>query len=302
MSALIDEQRAVYGVEPICRVLEIAPSTYYEVKRRERDPSPRACRDAWLLGEIRRVHAASGGLYGARKVWWQLAREEIPVARCAVERLMREAGLEGVVRGGKRQRTTTPNEQAERPPDLVERDFTADAPDRLWVCDFTYVATWAGFCYVAFVIDVFSRRLVGWNADRSMQTGLVLDAFAMALWARDHAGMPVAAGELVHHSDAGSQLGFKGSSQRSSQEEPSDGRTEVRSGGAGGDALAGSSVGGSSGASAAVLGGDRPRRGERGRGRRGRCVGRGWRPVVSRGWRDAYCHSGPVVGALPVVC
>ena len=211
---LIDEQREEHGVEPICRVLGIAPSTYYEVKRRQRDPSARSRRDRWLLGEIRRVHAASGGLYGARKVWWQLAREDVGVARCTVERLMREAGLEGAVRGGKRRRTTVPDAGAPRPADLVERDFTASAPDRLWVADFTYVSTWSGFCYVAFAIDVFSRRIVGWKADRSMKTPLVLDTLSMGLWARDHAGTPVAAGELVHHSDAGSQYTSFAFSQR----------------------------------------------------------------------------------------
>jgi integrase len=125
MSVLIDEQRGVHGVEPICRVLGIAPSTYWEVKRRQRDPSARSRRDRWLLGEIRRVHAASGGRYGARKVWWQLAREDVRVARCSVERLMREAGLEGAVRGGKRRRTTVRDAGAPRPADLVERDRRA---------------------------------------------------------------------------------------------------------------------------------------------------------------------------------
>jgi putative transposase len=214
VSVFIDAQRAVHGVEPICRVLEVAPSTYYEVKRRERDPSPRARRDAELLVEIRRVHAASNGLYGARKVWWQLQRDGVGVARCTVERLMRREGLVGVVRGGGRRRTTIPGDQAQRPPDLVDRDFTAEAPDRLWVADFTYVSTWLGFCYVAFVIDVFSRRIVGWNAARSMRTSLVLDTLAMALWARDRAGTPVAAGELVHHSDAGAQYTSVAFSQR----------------------------------------------------------------------------------------
>ncbi len=213
VSVVIDEQRGEHGVEPICRVLEVAPSTYYEVKRREREPSERACRDASLVVEVRRVYEASGGLYGARKVWWQLQRDGIAVARCTVERLMRREGLRGVMRGGKRWRTTKPDGQALRAPDRVDRDFSAETPDRLWVADFTYVSTWLGVCYVAFVIDVFSRRIVGWKADRTMQTSLVLDTLAMALWARDHAGMPVSAGELVHHSDAGSQLGFKGSSQ-----------------------------------------------------------------------------------------
>lgn len=135
MSAFIDEHREALGVEPICRSLGIAPSTYYAVKQRQADPSVRAQRDAELLAEIRRVHERSRGLYGAEKVWWQLRREGIGVARCTVERLMRKAGLQGVVRG-KRRRTTIPDERAQRPADLVERDFTATAPNRLWVADF----------------------------------------------------------------------------------------------------------------------------------------------------------------------
>jgi len=158
MSAFIDEHREALGVEPICRSLGIAPSTYYAVKKRQVDPSARAQRDAELLVEIRRVHERTNGVYGAEKVWWQMRREGIPVARCTVERLMRGAGLQGVVRG-ERRRTTIPDRQAERPVDLVERDFTATAPNRLWVADFTYVMTWSGVVYVAFVIDAFSRRL-----------------------------------------------------------------------------------------------------------------------------------------------
>jgi putative transposase len=202
---LVDAHREEYGVEPSCRVLQIAPSTYYAIKQRQRCPSARGRRDARLLGEIRRVHQASGALYGARKVWWQLRREGIAVARCTVERLMRQDGLEGV-RRGRRRRTTIPDTQAQRPPDLVDRRFAAAAPNRLWVADFTYVATWSGVCYVAFVIDVFSRRIVGWRAATSMRTSLVLDALEMALWARDHAGQGVRRGELIHHSDAGSQF------------------------------------------------------------------------------------------------
>jgi putative transposase len=206
MSAVIDACRAEHGVEPICSVLEIAPSTYYAVKARERDPSARAVSDARLLGEIRRVFGESDGLYGARKVWWQLQRDGIDPARCTVERLMALDGLQGVVRGGAKRTTTISGDQsAERPPDLVERDFTAVAVNRRWVADFTYVMSWEGVCYVAFVIDVFSRRIVGWKADRSMKTSLVLDTLEMALWARDHAGIPVKDGQLVHHSDAGSQ-------------------------------------------------------------------------------------------------
>lgn len=200
---MIDAQREEYGVEPICRTLGIAPSTYYAVKARERSPSRRALNDARMLVEIRRVYEASRELYGARKVWWQLQREGIRVARCTVERLMAKHGLRGAVRG-KKWRTTTPDGQALRAPDLVDRDFTASTPNRLWVADFTYVSTWSGVCYVAFVIDVFSRRIVGWKADTTMQTSLVLDTLEMALWARDHAGLPVGEG-IIHHSDAGSQ-------------------------------------------------------------------------------------------------
>ncbi len=203
MSVFIDEHRDVFGVEPICRHLQVAPSTYYAVKARQRSPSQRALRDAELLVEIRRVHARTKGIYGARKVWRQLHREGIIAARCTVERLMRAEGLEGVVRGKKR-RTTIPGGQAERPADLVDRNFTAAEPNRLWVADFTYVMTWSGVVYVALVIDAFSRRIVGWKADTTMKTSLVLDSLEMALWSRDRDGVPVAAG-MVHHNDAGSQ-------------------------------------------------------------------------------------------------
>jgi putative transposase len=200
LSAFIDEHRDGFGVEPICRSLEIAPSTYYAVKYRQRRPAARTLRDRELLGEIQRVYAASsGGLYGARKVWWQLEAEGVGVARCTVERLMRGAGLVGVMRGTRR-RTTIAGERADRPLDLVERDFTASAPNQLWVADFTSVATWSGVVYVAFVIDAFSRRIVGWKADTTMRTSLVLDTLDMALWTRDRAGLPVEAG-LVHHHD-----------------------------------------------------------------------------------------------------
>jgi putative transposase len=203
MSAVVDAHRDEFGVEPICRVLDLAPSSYYAVKARQRDPSPRAVRDQVLLGEIRRVYEANYGVYGARKVWWQLQREGVNVARCTVERLMAKNGLQGAVRGKKR-RTTIPGGQADRAPDLVERNFNASAPNRLWVSDFTYVATWSGVVYVAFAIDAFSRRIVGWKADTTMKTSLVLDTLEMALWAREHHGKPVPKG-LIAHSDAGSQ-------------------------------------------------------------------------------------------------
>ena len=197
----VDAHRELYGVEPICAVLQIAPSTYYERVRQRREPerrSARAQRDERLRVEIQRVWDESRGLYGVRKVWRQLLRERIGVARCTVERLMRSMGLAGVVRG-KRVRTTVPDASAERPLDLVDRNFTAPAPNRLWVADITHVSTWAGVAYVAFVIDAFSRRIVGWRVCSSMKTGLPLDALEQALHERD------AGDELVHHSDRGSQ-------------------------------------------------------------------------------------------------
>jgi len=197
MIAYIDRNRHRYGVEPICQLLPIAPSTYYQARRRP--ASARAVRDAKLKAEIARVHAEHFGVYGARKVWRQLHREGIAVARCTVERLMRELGLEGV-RRGQPHRTTTPDETAARPVDLVERDFSAVRPNQLWVADLTYVATWSGFVYVAFVIDAFSRFLVGWQASRSLRTDLALDALEMAIWRR-RAQLE----GLVHHSDRGSQ-------------------------------------------------------------------------------------------------
>jgi putative transposase len=201
MSTFIDEQRTKYGVESICKVLPIAPSTYYEQKACERDParlSARAKRDAVLRGDIQRVWDENFKVYGPRKVWRQLNRENISVARCTVERLMRQMGLQGAVRG-KKFKTTIPDISANRPADLVCREFTASRPNELWVADLTYVATWRGFAYVAFVIDVFSRAIVGWRASRSLRTDLALDALEQAIYARpdtDH---------LVHHSDRGVQ-------------------------------------------------------------------------------------------------
>jgi len=197
MIAYIDQHKHRYGVEPICRVLPIAPSTYYHARRRP--ASARALRDTGLKTEIVRVHAEHFGVYGARKVWRQLHREGIAIARCTVERLMGELHLEGV-RRGKPRRTTTPDATAARPTDLVERNFSAARPNQLWVADLTYVATWSGFVYVAFVIDAFSRFLVGWQASRSLRTDLALDALEMAIWRRQ-----AQLDGLVHHSDRGSQ-------------------------------------------------------------------------------------------------
>ncbi|WP_330310578.1 IS3 family transposase [Streptomyces sp. NBC_00523] len=204
--AFIDEHRQVFGVEPICRVLtshglKIATSTYYAARKRA--PSARSVRDAELKTQISRVHADNFSVYGVRKVWRQLHREGIPVARCTVARLMRDLGLQGV-RRGRGIRTTVRDDGHDRADDLLGRDFTALRPNERWVADFTYVATWSGIVYVAFVVDVFSRAIVGWSAATSKRAKLVLDALDMALWLRDRAGNTAGPG-LIHHSDAGSQ-------------------------------------------------------------------------------------------------
>jgi putative transposase len=194
----INDHRARWGVEPICRTLKVAPSTYYAARRRL--PSARACRDAELKEEITRVYKENFEVYGAAKIWRQLQREGISVGRDRVARLMSELGIAGVVRGSPKQ-TTIPAEVGDRPADLVDRNFTAPAPNRLWVTDLTYVATWAGFCYVAFVIDAFSRMIVGWRVSTSLRTDLALNALEMAIWTRQGAML----GGLVHHSDRGVQ-------------------------------------------------------------------------------------------------
>jgi putative transposase len=207
MIAFIDDHRGLYGVEPICRVLRIAPSTYHARAAVRADPakgSARSRRDGELCAEIRRVHAANFGVYGVRKVWRQLGREGVPAARSTVARLMRQMGLQGLVRG-KAARTTVPDKAASCPADKVNRQFQAPRPNQLWVSDFTYVATWQGFVYVAFVIDTFARRIVGWRVSRNAQTGFVLDALEQAL----HDRRPLQGG-LVHHSDRGGQyLGIR---------------------------------------------------------------------------------------------
>jgi putative transposase len=194
-----------WGVEPICSVLTehglpIAPSTYYE--HRTKAPSARDRRDALLVNEIRRVHTANYGVYGARKVWLQLNREGTTVARCTVERLMHAHGLTGAVRG-KVKRTTIADPQAVRPRDLVDRRFAPLAPDRLWVADITYVSTWSGWVYVAFVVDAYARRIIGWRCGSSMSTQLVLDALEHAVWTRERDGRDL--GSVVAHTDRGSQ-------------------------------------------------------------------------------------------------
>ncbi len=212
MIAFIDDHRQAYGVEPICKVLpaksqgdlrEIAPSTYHAHAARRADPGKlpaRARSDVALMVEIRRVHEANFHVYGVRKVWRQLGREGLVVARCRVARLMRSMGLQGVVRGRK-VRTTIPDPAAACPLDHVNRQFRAPRPNALWVSDFTYVATWSGFVYVAFVIDAFARRIVGWRVSRTAHASFVLDALEQAL----HQRRPVRDDGLVHHSDRGSQ-------------------------------------------------------------------------------------------------
>ena len=198
MTAFIDEHKDEFGVEPICCTLQVAPSTYYAAKARPL--SARACADEALEREIERVFKDNFGVYGVRKMWKALLRRGIVVGRDRVSRLMRRMGLQGVVRG-KTIRTTVPANLSERPADLVNRVFTAPAPNRLWVADLTYVATWPGFCYTAFIIDAFSRRIVGWRVSSSLRTDLALDALDMAIWTRQHDDLS----GLVHHADRGSQ-------------------------------------------------------------------------------------------------
>ena len=214
MIAFIDKQRTTHGVEPICKQLPIAPSTYHLHVARRADAAQlpaRAKRDAVLSTAIRRVHQASFGFYGARKVWRQLRREGVAAARCTVERLMRLMGLVGVVRG-KPAKTTVQDRATPCPADLVNRQFQPARPNVLWVSDFTYVATWQGFVYVAFVIDAFARRIVGWRVSRTAHAGFVLDALEQAL----HERSPIEGG-LIHHSDRGVLLSFNRSSQHWSE-------------------------------------------------------------------------------------
>jgi len=204
MVRFIDDHRKAYGVEPICRVLPIAPSTYFRHRAQQADPSRRSARAMQgdvLKAIIRRIWEENHRVYGPRKVWKQMGREGLREARCRVRRLMREMGLAGAVRGRAWVVTTQADAAADRPSDLVDRQFTATRPNQLWVADFTYVATWRGFVYVAFVIDVFARRIVGWRVSSSLRTDFVLDALEQAIYERcgDDTG------DLIHHSDRGSQ-------------------------------------------------------------------------------------------------
>jgi transposase InsO family protein len=213
MVAFIDEHRDAYGVEPICAVWPIAPSTYYAYTAQQADPErpcARARRDEVLRARIRQVWEENFAVYGVRKVWRELRRRDEPVARCTVARLMDAMGLKGAVRGRKFVRTTIAADAAPRPQDLVSRQFRATAPNQLWVADLTYVATWGRFVYVAFVIDVFARRIVGWRASKSLRSDRALDALDQALYDR-----PIAeSSRLIHHSDRGVQGGFNRPSQQ----------------------------------------------------------------------------------------
>ncbi|OIQ86492.1 integrase core domain protein [mine drainage metagenome] len=295
-----------WGVESICAQLtelgaKIAPATYYE--HRTRRPTARAVRDEQLKPQVARVHAENYGVYGARKVWLALNRERPagapPIARCTVERLMGELGLRGAVRG-KVKRTTIADPGAKGPGDLVRRHFAPLAPDRLWVADFTYVSTWAGWVYVAFVIDAYARRIIGWRSATSMTSQLVLDAIEHAVWTRGRDGRPVAG--VIHHHDHGSQGGFNWSSQHLVIVEVFDGSSAAgsRPGGAAEAEVAGASevpardrVG--------VLGPDR-RGAVAGGGRQGRgCVAARGQSVVPRRWRDVSVRSEAAHGPVSVV-
>ena len=199
MNAFVDQHRDAFGVEPICKILQIAPSGYRRYAACQRDPAKRCARvqrDDTLIHEIERVWQANLSVYGADKVWRQMKRDGTEVARCTVERLMRRLGLRGAMRG-RVVRTTVPDPKQPCPLDRVNRQFKADRPNQLWVSDFTYVSTWQGWLYVAFVIDVFARRIVGWRVSTSMKTDFVLDALEQALYSR----RPNRTGGLIHHSD-----------------------------------------------------------------------------------------------------
>ena len=254
MIAFIDDHRQAHGVEPICRVLPIALSTYHAHVAKRVDPSrlsARDRRDAALKEEVRRVFEANFRVYGVRKVWRQLQREGFDVARCTVARLMRAMGLEGIIRG-KPIRTTVSDKAAPCPLDHVNRQFHALALNMLWVSDFTYVATWTGFVYVAFVIDTYARRIVGWRVSRTAHASFVLDALEQAL----HDRRPVQGSRLVHHSDRGSQGGFKWSSQHLDGSCDEHSKTALGSFWAGALVLTRSTAGGRARGAAAILGSD----------------------------------------------
>jgi hypothetical protein len=302
MTAFIDEHRDVYGVEPICEVLPIAPSTYYTHAARKADPDvrpPRAMRDDVLCEEIGRVWQENRRVYGVRKVWRQLHREGFRVARCTVARLMHRLGLRGVVRG-KTIKTTFSDKATPCPRDQVNRQFHADRPNALWVSDYTYVSTWAGFVYVAFVIDVYARRIVGWKVSRTAHTDFVLDALEQAV----HARRKVDDARLIHHSDRGSQGGFNRSSQHPDIGWVLNGTTTRLGDGenrAAANAFARTTSRGSTGGRRRVLDAHCGRCLKRGCGSGKRSVAAGRHSLVSRSWGYATYQPYPTFGALPVV-
>jgi putative transposase len=302
----IGEHRDEHGVEPICTILTeaevpIAVSTYYAA--RSRPASARTLRDAELDARIRQVHADNYGVYGYRKVWKVLNRQdpEHPVARCTVARRMRALGLHGAL-PARSIRTTRPRPTDVRPEDLLGRDFTAPAPNRRWVADITYVATWAGFAYVAFVTDLYSRRIVGWRVSSTLRTDLALDALEQAIWQRRRDGHQL--DQLVHHSDHGSQGGFQGSSQHLDDGGAFDGMAEGSGDaayGPAGDAVAGAAFA-AAGGRAGVLAADPDGCFERGCSYCCGRVGAGGVAVVPPRWRYATDESGRTHGPIPVLC
>jgi len=297
VSAFIESQKAAgFAVELICRTIGVARSAHYQ--RAGGQPSARAVRDRELVVTIRKVHVENFEAYGYRKMHLALRRRGVEVGRDRVKRLMRAHGIQGAKRRGKRWKTTTPDPHATRRPDLVARDFSADAPDRLYVADFTYLRCWEGVVYLAFVIDVYSRRIVGWQLTSHMRASLVCDALKMAVSTRPR-GADV---QLVHHSDRGSQGGFNWSSQH----------LDVRSGdgpagwvdegvdGPIGDEVAGQAVA-STRYRAVVLAGDHQGPQQRGRRRGGWGLAGGWQPMVSGAWRDGDVPAGPGFVPVPVL-
>jgi putative transposase len=290
-----------WGIEPIAKVLGIAPSTYHAAKKRPL--SARSVRDAELRPQVLRVWELNLAVYGADKVWDQLNKDGVRVARCTVERLMADMGLRGCRRGRVWVRTTEGDDRLVRPADLVERQFRAPAPNRLWVADLTYVKTHSGWVYVAFIVDVFSRMVVGWQASRSLRSDLAIDALEMAVHNRRRAGADLS--HLVHHSDRGVQGGFRGSSQHLDVEVVRHGVQARASAGdprdAGEDVVAGSAVDREARGPGPLLASDRSRSVDRGcRDGGGRGI-RGWVEVVPSGWRDVTNFHDPCVGPLLVL-
>jgi len=295
----IDEYRCEFGVEPICRSLQVAPSSYYAAKQREVAPSARAVRDAAMMQVLLVLWIANRKVYGAHKLWKAALRAGHEIGRDQTARLMRELGIEGVSRRRKRVFTTLADPDATRAPDLVNRQFTAARPDALWVTDLTYVPTRSGMAYVCFIVDAFSRRIVGWRCASNMRTDMVLDALEMAR--RSRGGRRLVG--LITHSDAGSQGGLNRSSQHLSMMEVCDGASTADGGqgASAGDAVAGATDARAS-CGARVLAFDRSR--QKHRGRSCRCRGVGPRRIAlvpSRWWDDTFGSRG-AVGPVSVVC